>query len=448
MQDPAPPIALHHDNRFAAVAEARRTSVGMRLVLAAVLGVFCLIFTRDLPLSLTWFVLVVATQVLDRIAIGAFLAAPAARRRRESLVLTATTTLAALVWSMGFLLLWRMGGDLGKVVATLSCAGSMLHVAVVCYHSPRLFWLMIAPYALMLAGPMILMSTALGDVPLVAGLGLMAAGVGFIGNFFASYRQLRGMTERVEASRAEAEARRQEADAANAAKSDFLATMSHELRTPLNAVIGYAEILEEELSRESRDQSVRDAERIRVAGRHLLTLINAVLDLSKIEAGRLDVHPTDVDVAQLVAEVCMTVAPAARTNRNRLHVRCARDEAGVTDGVLLRQCLLNLLSNASKFTRDGRVDLQVLRQGDTLTFIVTDTGIGMTEAQMANLFQPFVQADASVTRKFGGTGLGLAITRRLAGMMGGDVSVSSRIGEGSTFTLTIHAPRPALARAA
>jgi signal transduction histidine kinase len=431
-------VALNEPETFVSVAEARRDTVLMRIGLAGVLFVFCILFSGQVWAPAAWFAAVIATQFADRAAIIALLSAPSDVRPMRSNILTATTTLSAIVWSLAFLFLWTQGGTYGKVVATLSCAGSMLHVAVVCHHSPRLFWMMISPYAFMLVGPMVIASIVAGDIPVLAGVGLLLAVCGFIGNFFASYKQLRNMTQRVESARAEAEARRIEADTANAAKSDFLATMSHELRTPLNAVIGYSEMLEEELGGDGREGGADDARRIRRAGRHLLTLINDILDLSKIEAGRFEVHPGRVNVANVVDEAVSTMTPAFQTNGNRLIVQCDGGIGDiVSDEVLVKQCLLNLLSNANKFTSGGEVRLNARRVGDVVSFEVADTGIGMTEEQVGKLFQAFVQADASMTRKYGGTGLGLAITRRLARLLMGDVRVTSAPGAGSVFTLTV-----------
>jgi PAS domain S-box-containing protein len=245
----------------------------------------------------------------------------------------------------------------------------------------------------------------------------------------------------VEALEALGEARRS-AEGANMAKSQFLANMSHELRTPLNAVIGYAEILEEDLQMQGQEESAADAVKIRSAARHLLTLINEILDLSKIEAGRMEVSPEEVDVTALVAEVVDTMRPMAERNGNRMTVDIAPDAtAALTDSMKLRQCLLNLLSNACKFTSNGAIDVRVYRQrgqeGSRLAMEVRDTGIGISAEQQARLFQPFAQADAATTRKYGGTGLGLMISRRLAQLMGGDIVIDSVEGAGSTFTLTV-----------
>jgi signal transduction histidine kinase len=216
-----------------------------------------------------------------------------------------------------------------------------------------------------------------------------------------------------------------------------LAVMSHELRTQLNAVIGYAEILEEDLKSEGMDQQYDDAAKIRGAGRHLLGIINQVLDLSKIEAGSMEIESIDYCPSTLVREVVDTTRHLIESGGNTLAVSAQGLPNAVGDPTRVRQCLFNLLSNAAKFTKHGVISVEAIVAGNMLTFKIKDTGIGMTDSQMAKIFEPFVQADESTTRKFGGTGLGLAITRKLARIMGGEAQVESRIGQGSTFTLTI-----------
>ena len=236
---------------------------------------------------------------------------------------------------------------------------------------------------------------------------------------------------------------KEQAESANRVKSEFLANMSHELRTPLNAIIGYSEMLLDEAEDLGREEFIPDLGRIRLAGKHLLGLINDILDLSKIEAGKMDIHVERFDVAELLLQVQSTIAPLIAKNNNVLDVNHAGDLGSMqSDQTKVRQNLFNLLSNASKFTKDGRIALAVAGAGasdgnDWLEFKVSDTGIGMTPEQKAKLFNAFTQADASTARTYGGTGLGLAITKHFCRMLGGDISVESEFGKGSTFTMTL-----------
>jgi signal transduction histidine kinase/DNA-binding response OmpR family regulator len=224
-------------------------------------------------------------------------------------------------------------------------------------------------------------------------------------------------------------------------KSQFLANMSHELRTPLNAIIGYSEILQEDAVDLGQDNLVADLKKIESAGRHLLGLINDILDLSKIEAGKMDIYLEDVEIVPLLEEVRSIIVPMAEKNGNVLEYRLADNLGSMrTDRTKLKQSLLNLFSNGSKFTQNGRLTLDAKRfetDKPMVSFAISDTGIGMTEEQLGRLFQAFNQADASTTKKYGGTGLGLAITRNFCQLLGGDVTVTSRPGEGSTFTIML-----------
>ena len=253
----------------------------------------------------------------------------------------------------------------------------------------------------------------------------------------------------IERARAEESLQRSkdEADRANRTKSTFLASMSHELRTPLNAIIGYSEILEEDLSDLGEEQMVSDVEKIRRSGKHLLGVINDVLDLSKIEAGKMDLYLETFEVSALVDDVTSTVRPMMEAGGNTLAVR-AEGEIGQmrADASKVRQALLNLLSNSAKFTAGGTVTLDVRRSetetGPWLTMAVSDTGIGLSPDQLAQLFRPFTQVDSSPTRRYGGTGLGLVISRDFCRLMGGDIAVESELGRGSTFTIRLPAVVP------
>jgi PAS domain S-box-containing protein len=234
------------------------------------------------------------------------------------------------------------------------------------------------------------------------------------------------------------------AEDANRTKSMFLANMSHELRTPLNAILGYSEMLVEEAEDLGETSFVPDLKKIHAAGKHLLGLINDVLDISKIEAGKMDLYIEAFEVRSLVDDVVSTVHPLVERNANSLLLRCPEGLGGMqADVTKVRQGLFNLLSNACKFTQEGQITLSVSRRSldgrDWVDLAVSDTGIGMNAEQMSRLFQAFSQADASTTRKYGGTGLGLAITKRFCQLMGGDVSVESEPGKGTTFTMHLPA---------
>ena len=339
---------------------------------------------------------------------------------------------------------------MGEVLARLEAAGGQRvefegHEFTLDVYEPWQFQIVASRYKPdLVRRTFVLVRESLG-LMLVVIVIVMAVSWGLAGRLTNALEQARRSREEAEGARARAEEARIAAEEARVAaeqasrtKSAFLANMSHELRTPMNAIIGYSEMLMEEVEEMEPDEARADLGKIHAAGKHLLSLINDVLDLSKIEAGRMTLHLEDFEVATLVKEVVGTIQPLVAKNGNQLSVSvapgCGTMRADLTK---TRQTLLNLLSNASKFTEKGLVELAVSSDERLVRFEVRDTGIGMTPDQLGRLFEAFVQADSSTTRKYGGTGLGLAISRRFCRMMGGDVLVRSEPGKGSIFTVEL-----------
>jgi len=251
--------------------------------------------------------------------------------------------------------------------------------------------------------------------------------------------KLRSTLIDLEEKNRELETERVRAQYASQAKSQFLANMSHELRTPLNAIIGYSEMMMEEARDSGADEFVADLEKIQISGNHLLLLINDVLDLSKIEAGKMDIYPEEFRIPALLDDIVRALKPLVEKNHNKIHIEIESDPGPVhTDMTKLRQTLYNLISNASKFTYDGTITVIVRSEIDDLfSIIVKDTGIGMDKTQVDRLFRPFTQADSSTTRHYGGTGLGLTVSKHFCEMLGGTISVDSALGKGSEFAIRI-----------
>jgi signal transduction histidine kinase len=425
----------------------------LRFVLIGACG-FALWDLWNLDTAFWWSVATLTLEIANRLACIRVLMDRAHARS----LFCVTSVAVTMVWTVLGALLWFGGGHAGELAGMLSLSVTALYGVAFCHHSARLlaaiaFWplaMMAALLSIAAAGATHGASEAILILVAVSALGvLICAGVGT----HIGYARLWDARARLALERDALEARVEErtrelnaaaasADAANVAKSQFLANMSHELRTPLNAVIGYAEMLEEDLEGAGMAALTADARRIGNSGRHLMKLINDVLDISKIEAKRMDLDCEFVDLARTLRDVADLVRISAAENRNQLDVKAAADLEPVwADGLRLHQCVLNLASNACKFTSDGIVSLYAERiavdEAEFVAIRVRDTGVGIAAEHLDKLFQPFVQADVSTTRRFGGTGLGLSITRKLARLMGGDVTVESVEGQGSTFTMLL-----------
>jgi signal transduction histidine kinase len=260
----------------------------------------------------------------------------------------------------------------------------------------------------------------------------------YYANIVASQTELAREVRRHLATARQLRAARVEAERANKAKSEFLAKMSHELRTPLNAVIGYSEMLLEEAESSDREEQSADIRKINSAGKHLLNLVSDVLDLSKLEAGKMELYVERVDVAELVSEIAESCRPEIDAAGNALVVQCNPSVGTIEgDAAKLRQAIVYLMSNAAKFTRKGRITLTAERKDDWIVVAVRDTGVGISRENLPNLFQNFGEAEGATTSKYGGTGLGLALSQKLCRLMGGDVTVESELDKGSCFTVRV-----------
>lgn len=430
--DNARGAAWYADQTVSGVISTTRRATGARVAFAAVMALLSLSIA-PLIYALAWFTFMAIWELWLRPFLEDKLVLPAARRsqQRGFAVLAAIHVVGATAYSFYPAITWSSGAPIGMVLATAWVCGSANHLFVYFLGNRLVLAACVIPLVVLsITAPFLTAGfDALSTTSAAALVALIAAAC----LFGFDRRALLTNMAKLAAARTAAE---QE----NARKSQFMATMSHELRTPLNAVIGYAELIEEE----SQGDVATDAGKIRVSARQLLGIIDVILDLSKLESGAVALQREHGDAAAVLEQLRAAAAPLAAANNNVLTIfeTSPLGDAEI-DHMRLYQCLLQLISNAAKFTKDGAIQVRASREtgarGDRLVFEVADTGIGIADDQQTRIFEPFVQVDAEAGRRYEGAGLGLTLVRRLARLMGGDVTCESALGRGSAFRLWIQA---------
>ena len=430
---------------YAMAAQVRARELGSRLALAAFIGFVGWILAPSIWPAV-WIAVVLVCQGADWWLCRDLRRSPEREPSRVyKVACCAMASLNVVVYAGMTGYLWFYGGEEGRIFAMVQAAGGLLHVSLHMHHTRALLLSAVIPHALYFAG-LPIATAILERRP--AELLIMVGGLLYMSHLVVAVRQSSATTSGLQAANAEAREARQKADAASAAKSDFLAVVSHEIRTPMNAVISAANLLRRtRLDAEQREHVMMLID----AGDVLVGLLNDVLDFSKIEAGKMHLEQAPMDVRARLTSLQRLWEPKAEAGGVTLRFDIAADtpDGVVTDALRFQQILFNLLSNALKFTRAGEVTVSVAWDAPNATLIlaVADTGCGIPEDRLAHIFDSFEQADVGTTRRYGGTGLGLAISRRLAEMMGGDLTVTSVVGRGSTFTVRLPAEAVVMAPA-
>lgn len=436
------------DPTMLSAARGRVSTLRWRLAIGALFALGAASMLDSISAGFSWYLVLCLAMGFDTMLGHSYLEARGDEARR--------TGGALFVWGCVFsicvfatmpVVLAALGGGPGRVLGVLMAASSLVSVMLFTFQAPRFMLISAAPAVVaLLAMPFI----PFHEGPASALQGALGVGCGVTGFLAYIGRSALNNTKMINGWRAanqaakdrqlEAEVKRAEAEEANRAKSEFLAVMTHELRTPLNAVIGYAEIIQEDLDAEGRTEQSGDAGRITSSARHLLGLIDQILNLSSIDAGQEGVALRDVDIRKLLEDSVASMQDDAREAGNRISLRVSAEaEHAYSDGNKLAVAVAAILSNAVKFTAQGliAVTAEIERTGadDTLTIAVSDTGVGIGKDQLATIFKPFTQLETGSTRSKGGMGLGLSIAQRMANALGGEVTVVSELGSGSTFTL-------------
>lgn len=439
-----------NDPAMISAARGRVGSLRWRFALGAIFALGASFVLTSFAAGFGWYLALAMAMVFDHMLGSSYVQA-----RGEKARITAG---GLFVWGSVFsiiifaampVVLAAFGGAPGRVLGVLMAASSLVSVMLFTFQAPRFMFLCAIPATLAL---LVMPFIPFHEGPANALQGAVGVACGVIG--FMAYitraalnnmKMVAGWKAANQAAKErqlEAELKRAEAEEANRAKSEFLAVMTHELRTPLNAVIGYAELINEDLAAEGRTELAGDATRITASARHLLGLIDQILNMSSIDAGNAGLAVRDVDVRKLLEEAVTAVQDDARNAGNRISIRVSADaERAFTDGGKLAVALAALISNAVKFTENGLIavtaERDVLDGKDMLVLAVSDTGIGIAAADLPRIFMPFTQIEGATTRTKGGMGLGLSIALRMANTLGGDIAASSELGAGSTFTLRI-----------
>jgi len=418
---------------YAMVSQVRYQELKTRIALAAFIGSTAW-FVAPSIWPPVWFAAVLATQALDYAVFRRFRQRPDWQPDLAYKVLCcATTALSVVVYGGISAYLWFRGGDAGQLFAMVQCAGGLLHVSLHMHHARAVLISAVTPHATYFLGLPVAGAIASQNWhELLISIGCVL----YMCHLVVAVRQSSSTTGALQVARDAEKAARRKAEVASAAKSDFLAVISHEIRTPMNAVISAANLLR----RTRLDSQQREHVSMLIdAGDVLMGLLNDVLDFSKIEAGKMELESAEMIVRDRLSTVVRLWEPRALANGVRLKVRVAPDVPAVvrTDPLRVQQILFNLMSNAVKFTEDGEIGIAVSWTDGRLTIAMADTGCGIPEDRLGQIFNSFEQADVGTTRRYGGTGLGLSISRKLAELMGGSLTVESIEGEGSTFTLNL-----------
>ncbi len=433
-----------------AAARGRVTSMRWRLMIAALFAFGAACVLDSVQIGLGWFLALALSMGFDAMLGHSYLEARGASQRRSGGVMFVWGCIfSIMIFASMPIILAAWGAGPGRVLGVLMAASSLVSVMLFFFQAPRFMLISAAPATLALLAIPFIPSGEPRAEPLQEALGVACGVAGFLAYIgraaLTNGKMVEGWRTAHKAAKErqlEAEAKRAEAEEASRAKSEFLAVMTHELRTPLNAVIGYAEIIDEDLQAEGRTELAADAGRITASARHLLGLIDQILNMSSVDAGGDGLSPRDFDVRKLLEDAVGLVQEAARANGNRIAVRAAADaEFAHNDTQKLAVCIGALLANAAKFTQNGLIAVTAERDlsggQEWLSISVSDTGIGIAAEDLPRIFSPFTQLESARTRANGGLGLGLSVAKRMANTMGGDVTATSQVGAGSTFTVRV-----------